>query len=1147
MAGNNYEILIAKLDEFIRKYYKNRLIRGAIYTVGILVLAYLSASVLEYYGRLGKIGRGVIFYTWLGLTAYVLVRFIFIPLSKLYRIGKIISYEQASQIIGAHFTDVQDKLLNTLQLKHQADSTPGQSSLIEASINQKINELKPVPFQSAINFKNNYRYLKFALVPILLLVVVVFANFRILTEGANRIVNYTEYFEKQAPFDFLIQNRKLQAMQNEDFVVKLKMKGAELPAEVYLEIDGNKFKMEKDGKTDFSYTFKNLQKTTDFRFFADEFYSKEAELEVLPKPLISGFQVKLEYPGYLNKKAEFIENAGDLTIPAGTVVKWKFNTRNAELLNIRFKDTLLGVKPAADNRFELTRRFLKENYYMVKAANNVITSNDSVLYNINVIPDAYPSIKVEETKDSLSTKLVYFAGDASDDYGISRVTFNYIFLKTDDAQKKAKGMQTITLRTGGRQDQQFYHIWDLNELGIQASEEIEYYFEVFDNDGVNGSKSTKSMVKTFRAPTLQEVEADLAQSSQAIKDKMSQAIEQTKKIDKEIRDLQKKLVEKKNLTWEDKKQIQELLDKQKQLEKQLEDLKTENLEKNIKESEYKNLDPELLEKQKELDKLFEEVFSDEMKEMMKQLEQLMMQENKEQLKEELENMELNSKDVNKQLDRMKELYKQLEVEKKMNEALDKLEELADKQEKLAEETEKTPENSGEQKQEELKDKQEDLNKQFEDLQKEMDELEKMNEELEQPHDLGLENKEEQEKEIEKNMEDSKEDIEKKDNQGASKKQKKAAKDMKDLSKKMESKMQQEKEDQQVEDYNTLREILDNLIELSFEQEKVMEDLKSVTGYNPQLVALTQKQRKMKDDAKIIEDSLLSLSKRVMQMRTYINKEVGEMNGNMDKAIKALGTRQVPLGRSYQQYVMTNLNNLAVMLSEVLKNMQENMQSSAQGKGSESNNARKKKGKGQDAAKLRQMQEELNRQLKEMKEGKNKGKGENGEDGKNGKNGKNKGQGQGEGNGEGEHGLSSKEWAKLAAQQEAIRRYLSDLEKQLKQEGNQGKLGDLKKTQDMMEEVEKDLVNKRLTIETLKRQQEILTRMLEHERADKERETDNERKSNEGKELERKLPPSVEEYLKQKNREQELLQTIPPSLREYYKNKTREYFKIIGGQ
>lgn len=1133
-----YGILIAKLDEFIRKYYKNRLIRGSLYAIGILLIALIMGALLEYYGRFDKVWRGILFFSWLALTGGVLVRFIIIPLTKLYRIGEVISYEQASQIIGSHFTDVKDKLLNTLQLKHSADTATTHSALIEASVNQKINELKPVPFQAAINLNQNYKYLKYALVPVLALVVILFTNSRIITEGTNRIVNYGTFFEEKAPFDYNIQNGRLQAMQNEDFELKVKVTGAELPAEVFLEIDGNRFKMEKDDKLNFHYTFKNLQKNVPFRFFASGFYSKENALKVVAKPLVSGFQARLEYPAYLKKAPETVENAGDLTLPAGTIVHWKFSTRNTENLEVKFKDTLYNVKPTGGNNFAFTRRFYRENFYMVKASNNEVRSNDSVLYNITVIPDAYPTIQVEETKDSISTKLVYFAGEAADDHGINLITFNYKFLKSDDAGKMKQGLVIIPITSTGDEDRRFYHIWELGQIGLQPSEEIEYYFEVFDNDGVTGSKSTKSLVKTFRAPTLKEIEADIAQSSEAIKDKMTQAIEQTKKIDKQIRDLQKKLVEKKTLTWEDKQQIQDLLKKQKELERQMEELKMENLQKNTKENDYKKQDEQMLEKQKELDKLFEEVFDDEMKEMLKQLEQMMLQENKEQLKEELDNMELDTKDANKQLDRMLELYKQMEVEKKLNESLDKLEELSEKQDKLAEETEKLPDaNKDPEEQKELEQKQEDLNKEFEDLKKDFDELEKLNEELEKPNDLKLDEKEEEEKEIEKEMKGSEQDLEKKQNKEAAKKQRKAAKKMKEMSEQMEAQMQQEEKEKQVEDYNTLREILDNLIELSFEQEKTMEALKTVTGYNPQLVELTQKQRKMKDDAKIIEDSLLSLSKRVVQMRTYINREVGEMNANMDKAIKSLGERQIPLGRSYQQYTMTNLNNLAVMLSEVLKNMQEEMNASSSGKGEKSNNARKKKGKGKEMSKLKEMQEELNRQMKEMKEGKNKG--EKGKDGEKGKKGK---EGQGEAG-----GMSSKDWAKMAAQQEALRRHLSELEKQLKQEGNQGKLGDLKKTQEMMEEVEKDLVNKRLTLETLKRQEEILTRMLEHERAEKERETDNERKGNEGKELERKLPPSVEEYLKQKNKEQELLKTIPPNLREYYKNKTREYFKKIGGE
>lgn len=48
----------------------------------------------------------------------------------------MINHEEAAKIIGTHFTDVKDKLLNVLQLKSQSVGFTDRS-LIEASINQK--------------------------------------------------------------------------------------------------------------------------------------------------------------------------------------------------------------------------------------------------------------------------------------------------------------------------------------------------------------------------------------------------------------------------------------------------------------------------------------------------------------------------------------------------------------------------------------------------------------------------------------------------------------------------------------------------------------------------------------------------------------------------------------------------------------------------------------------------------------------------------------------------------------------------------------------------------------------------------------------------------------------------------------------------
>ena len=97
----------------------------------------------------------------------------------------------------------------------------------------------------------------------------------------------------------------------------------------------------------------------------------------------------------------------------------------------------------------------------------------------------------------------------------------------------------------------------------------------------------------------------------------------------------------------------------------------------------------------------------------------------------------------------------------------------------------------------------------------------------------------------------------------------------------------------------------------------------------------------------------------------------------------------------------------------------------------------------------------------------------------------------------------------------------------------------------MEETERDLVNKQLTEETIRRQKEILTRLLESEESLREQELDQKRKGETAKDYEKVIPDAFENYFKLKEQEIELLKTIPPKLYPYYKNEVNEYFKRIG--
>ena len=58
----DYDHLIAKLDGFIRKFYKDRLVRGVLYSVGLLVGVFLLAALLENLGHFGTIVRTTMFW-----------------------------------------------------------------------------------------------------------------------------------------------------------------------------------------------------------------------------------------------------------------------------------------------------------------------------------------------------------------------------------------------------------------------------------------------------------------------------------------------------------------------------------------------------------------------------------------------------------------------------------------------------------------------------------------------------------------------------------------------------------------------------------------------------------------------------------------------------------------------------------------------------------------------------------------------------------------------------------------------------------------------------------------------------------------------------------------------------------------------------
>ena len=1043
---------------------------------------------------------------------------------RINNMGEVLTNEQASEIIGKHFSNVQDKLLNVLQLQQLSsiDGVSGNQDLVYASINQKIGELKPIPFTSAIDLSQNKKYLKYALVPLLLFFAVLFRSPSIITESTNRLIKHGTYFEKLAPFQFVIQNKDLTTPQQEDFLLQVKMEGEILPDQIFVNLEGSEYKLVKESKNEFSFLFKNVQKNISFQLEADNFSSKNFELVAVPKPILMDFSIQLDYPKYLGKKNETLQNAGDLIIPAGTKVTWNFNTQNTKQMSISFADTSFLVQPSEDNRFTASQVFLKDKIYSISTSNEFLRNRDSISYSVSVVQDALPIISVEEKADSTSLRKFYYAGNIKDDYGFNKLTFNYKYLAHNDsaAQQPTQLPQQRVVNIPIPKNsilQSFYHYWDMSELAISPGDEIEYYFEVWDNDGVNGSKASRSRAMIYRAPSLNEIAENTERNNSALKEDMEESIKQAKEMQKELDELYKKILEKKTLSWEEKKKLEEVLKKQKDLEKKIDKINKENAQNNQKQSEFQKPTDEIAQKQQQLQQLMEQVMTDEMKKLFEEMQKMMDKMDKDKIQEMLEKMQLSNKDIEKELDRSLELFKKMEFEQKMEKTIEQLKELAKKQDKLGDESlEKNADSK------EIIKKQDSLNKEFDKIEKDMKDLEKKNSEFEEPEKMP--DTKDKQKEIKKDMENSSKELNDGKSKKASKPQKDASQKMNQMAMQMQEAMSQAESEQDAEDEHALRDILNNLIQLSFDQEALMKSIETTSTENPQYKSLSQQQRKLKDDSKMIEDSLLALSKRQAAIASIVNREISAINSNMDKSITLMSKREnrfAPEISSRQQFSMTSINNLALILNESLNQMQNNCKKS--GSCSKPGSC-KKPGHGEkpSSAKMRQMQEQLKKQMEALKKSMEQGKKEGGSK-------------------QGSSGWSQ-EMVKIAAQQEALKKMMMDMKK----EGGMN-AGELENTLKMIEQSQKDIVNRMLNEETMKRQDQILEKLLDFEKAEKERETEQKRQAGQPKDDYKRNLSDFVEYNKRKEKETELLKTVPPSFNNFYKNKVSEYFNNFANE
>ncbi|MDX5419174.1 MAG: DUF4175 family protein [Hymenobacteraceae bacterium] len=1092
--------LLHQLQEFKQKFYLNMLLRGSIFAVGLLLSVYIVYSLLEYMFYFPQYVRAFLLFSFVAVVIYVFVRWIALPISALANLNKILSDEQAALRVGAHYPEIRDKLLNAIQLKNQ-DRT---NALIAASLEQRTGQLLRFRFKEAVTYKENKPLLKYVALPAVVALLIALVYPTIFVQGTERIINYKTYYAPVAPFQFVVKNDKLQTYRGEDFQLKVAVEGKAVPSDVFINYNGRRQRLSPSADGSYTYTFKQLQKPVAFKLEGSGFMSGEYNLQLLSRPNLKDFYLEIQYPDYLKRRPEVVQNTGSANVPEGSTIRWHFTATETDSIRLVFDKPSQTIATEKDgDSFSASKKFSESQNYSVKLRNRHSSNKEQISYQITTIPDRHPQISIEQFQDTALYTFLVLGGDVSDDYGLTRLALFYRINNDKSPQAKYKS-QALPLNRQ-QLSQTYYYQWNTAELNMKPGDKLEYFVQVWDNDGLRGPKSARTRTFELKVPDKRELQKELDNNAQSVASQLSNTLNKANQLKQDIARSEEKMKTKRDMNWQDKKQLEDLMAKKKQLEQDISQMKELFDELNKKQNMLSEQDRQMAEKARELQKLMNDLLDPETKRLYEELEKLLQQQqpNDIELQKLLSKLDNRERNLERELERALELFKQLQFEQKLDNIANQLENMAKEQEQLADKTAQKQEEN-----QQLQEEQKALQQEFEDVKEQMQELKDLNNKLDNPNQMDEQQQQQDQQNIEQQMQQSQEQLQKNQNKKASESQQKAGEKMKQMAQQMEQMKSSMSMAGMQQNLDHLRDILENLIKLSFDQEDVMKQFRGVNQSDPRFITLSQKQLGLRDNAQVIEDSLFALAKKVFQIQSFVTREVAAMNQSMDNSMQELRDRNVGKANVQQQLAMTSMNNLALMLNDALKQMQQAMQLM------QGNMAGKQKGNKPQPGNLGDLQQKLNDKIEELKKG-----------GKSGK-------------------ALSEELAKLAAEQEALRNALKELEKQGQKPGEKGQNGDLGNISKMMEQSETDLVNKRLTEQTIKRQREILTRLLEAEKSVKERELDNKREAKTAQEIARKAPPSFEKYLKAKEKQTELLKTIPPSLSPYYKQKVNEYFQNI---
>lgn len=1124
-TSNLYHDILYRLRRARSKQQLTTLTTGAFITATAALLLVLAVVLLEQIFSFGITGRTVLFAAASIGMAGCFVWFVIRPLLQLFGLLPTDDDLTFARTVGDHFPHIRDHLVNALQVFQASEDERALYSpkLIGAALEDLYHAVQPLDFSTAVDTTLLRRTRKFGIYALAVFLSVFVLSPSGFLSSFERVLNFHVAYASPSPIEFVVEPGNMEVVRGTSVAVTVRTIGRPVAKLILRTRQSGQVNFDarelmpvnaaSGQETVFRDSLFNLRSTTEYFAAVGDIESKKFTIAVLDRPLIRSFRAHLQYPPYTRLPAKVLdENVGDITAYKGTIVSLQIaSSKKLTSASLVLSDG--GILPMSVDGTQATVRFplsVEKSYHVALVDEESLTNADPIQYQLRILPDAYPTVtilvpgrNVDVTEQMQLDLLIRI----TDDFGFSKLRLAHRLAHSRYEKPSEEFVFTdILLPSRDQITHEVWHRWSLTRMGLVPEDVVAYYVEVFDNDNVSGPKAAQSETYLVRLPSLDEVFRDVAQIQTQSLESLLSAHSELQQLRKELTDLHNEMKrDRQKVDWQQQKKAEEMSKRFEELKKKLDETAHKMDEALNQMQENKLLSKETLEKYLELQKLMEEFDAPELQEALRKLQEAMKQLSPEQIREAMQKLQMSEEIFRKSLERTIELLKRIAIEQKMDELLKRTEQLIRQQESVREQTAQT-EPSDQKQIEDLARQQQDLQQQLEAMREQLADLQKKMEEF--PAEMPLEQMSKAQQDLDQQqlgeqMQDALQQIRSGQMQSAQRNQQRISQGLQQFHEQMQSAQRAMRENQLRQAMNEMRKALQNTLELSKRQEQLKEETSELDPNSPRFREQAQQQMEILDDLNKVANTLTQLSRKSFVISPEMGREIGKAMQQMMQSMQSMEQRNPGGAYDQQNEAMGSLNRAAMMMQRALSSL---MQGGGMGLA----------GLMQQLQGMTGMQMGINAQSQAMM-------------------------------GQGISPQQAAEWARLAGQQEVVRKSLQELAHEAEMAGELSKLlGDLDRiAQDMME-VQTDMEQGNVNPETLRKQERILSRLLDSQRSMRERDYEKRRRAEVGKEIIRTSPADID-LATQEGRSklrQELLKVIEQRYSKDYEELIRRYFEAL---